>query len=464
MTSPTPPYQLDLFVNRIDELSIVNQQIQQIAQAHVQTSSVEPIINFWGVRGIGKTWLLYHLYDLYSYGSVTSSAPATATYPTLALLYSFSGQTTAPLLEHITSQLADNTIRQMASALTADEQNQLAHASATGNIDDLVVALLSLSQRFVPLILLDNTEQVSQADWGVIEPRLIEPLALSGQILIIVAGQRPIRFRRFEVRRRCLIPEKSHVRAFDLQYTRRQVSQRAPKISADVVFLHSMGNPHLTDILAQLMFKQVGGALVQPNVISVLRQGEAEMLADIPTNVVLEGVATDLRNILYHLAPLRQYRVEALRLMCQFLSAALSDSYCLRVLQTLGSYSEVVRWDRNLRAYTTDTTVRRIINQRQILEDPRAYATQHRRAHDMYQDWASQSPMVSEDFIVEMMFHLGSVFQATGDSNQLQVAASSVRNLANTHLTPTRLAHYRSMMLLDNEIINLFPSSLRYLL
>src|SRR3972149_2277290 len=58
------PYQAGLFVNRQDEIDKIKEKIRLIQSEQSVSHSV---INYWGIEGIGKSWLLHYLKDKFSY-------------------------------------------------------------------------------------------------------------------------------------------------------------------------------------------------------------------------------------------------------------------------------------------------------------------------------------------------------------------------------------------------------------
>src|SRR5438093_11087705 len=90
-------YQTDLFINRTREAEAIRKNVEQ---AQTGQSVTNPIVNFWGVSGSGKTWLLRHLQEYYNYRTGIS-----ALRPTFTLLHRFLDELAAASLEQITRTL-----------------------------------------------------------------------------------------------------------------------------------------------------------------------------------------------------------------------------------------------------------------------------------------------------------------------------------------------------------------------
>jgi hypothetical protein len=337
-------------------------------------------------------------------------------------------------------------------------------ASETGNVEALLRSLAKLSTRFVLLLLLDAADTVPASVWEELETQLIEPVVLGGNALVIVAGRRQVpRWRRFEVRRRVMEPEKSHLRAFDRQAVINQINKLDYRIPIDLLLPYTAGNPLLVEAIAwhirawtpqdkkpdQASLNQHRGDLLQ--ILSAYEQQ------------LLEHVPSDLKPVLYAVSPLRFYRLESLRFMLTKQSpeaGSRSEFYYLNTLRALDREIEVVWWDRECRAYATSETVRKVINRRWLLEDGKNYTARHGSALEMYWDWASDYAEASEDSILEIWFHLASVYLATGDLDQLRREAMEALSFAGEHLSSGHLLILQKQLEGDKELRDLLPEAL----
>ncbi|MBK8988165.1 MAG: hypothetical protein IPM39_19220, partial [Chloroflexi bacterium] len=112
--------------------------------------------------------------------------------------------------------------------------------------------------------------------------------------------------------------------------------------------------------------------------------------------------------------PLRAYRMEALRFMLKKEDDEKyqdwADGDYLRILRDLDQ-TEIVWWNKDRRAYTTDYIARRVINQQRFLAEPDLFIQSHRNAFTLYLEWANEHKITSEDFILEAWFHLANLWQ-----------------------------------------------------
>lgn len=194
-------YDPELFVDREREFQTIKIKINR---ARFHGIIDQPIVNFWGIKGIGKTWILQQIQETYSYRADSVDISEAFARSTFALLHTFSDDHATASLNYIAQSLAARALSQLSSSLGKEHEHLLLDGN-TGNIDAVIQALLMLSHHFVPILLLDNVEKVDPSHWDIIEQRLIEPLAKSECTLIVVAGRRQTsRWRSFEIRRRVI--------------------------------------------------------------------------------------------------------------------------------------------------------------------------------------------------------------------------------------------------------------------
>lgn len=463
------PYDSQHFVGRTSALQVIQKKIWE-AQAGLLTES---IANFWGVSGIGKSWLLAHLYHLYHYPAQPTADPHPP-QPSFALQLHFEQQPTTLSWPALVQRLAADTLQQLAGAsLDGETIQQLGHAATTGDGKNLIHALVRLARRHVPLLLLDNVDQLAAADWLMIEQQLIEPLARSGRVVVVLSGRRPVaRWHRFEARRRVMDANKCRLDPFDVDQMIRQVVQsRLPlALTADTLLRYSAGIPALISALARAaavwndkpaalprdgrwLEKQHGAALLQ-----LLRLAEDQ---------ILHAVPPPLRSILNRVAPLRFYRLGSLRAMVENGSSLIQpqpDSHYLYLLREL-EQTKVVWWDHAAHsyahAYVICAAARHLINARLRLEDNgRTCRALNQCAITMYWQWATADPTACEEAIREIWFHAGILASSSRQSAGLRRQAHSALTFAGLHLPHARLLALRDQLLHDDELARLLPPPL----
>lgn len=456
------PYRPSSFIERTKELETVSSKIRQ---AQTEEMIVEPVVNFWGVSGIGKTWLLQHLQHTYNFPAETpAEPPLIKLHPTFALYYTFENNANIPL-PTLARSLANQTRSQLEKVLRKEDDAALVQVINGGDIKLFTSLLRKLSRQYVPLVLLDNTEKLDGDDWTELEQELVEPLVSTNRVLVIIAGRRRApRMRRFEVRRRVMEPSETRIRPFSKDQVDRQIERQGYHISAEWLFPYTGGNPHLVDAIGQhirdwTQGHEPGRAWLDQHqndlLLPILQAYEEHLLVDIPTH---------LRTVLQAVSPLRSYRLEALRFMLATWDTQtnLPDGHYLTLLRELEQKTEVVWWSHQRRAYKTDGMVRRVMNRCLLLQNAPEYTRRHRQALQMYWEWAKEYPEASEDFILEIWFHLASLYLADKNLEDLQAGGEEARLFAQEKLTQDRWLVLQNQLLDkgDEELIALLPDQL----
>jgi len=230
------------------------------------------------------------------------------------------------------------------------------------------------------------------------------------------------------------------------------LEKRNYNIDADILLPLTAGNPRLIYELGSELQEMSRGETV--NQAFIKQHNE-------PIALILERYQQDLlKNI-----PEELY--QALRFMLN--EASKEDAYqewtdgdYLRILRNLDQ-TEIVWWNRDRRAYTTDYIARRIINQRQLLADPEVFIQWHQRAVSLYLQWAAEYPTTSEDFILEAWFHLANIWQAKPQDDTIIQQFSETLDIAKQLTTDRKLVIQEQLdphdkdTEYDNELYDLLP-------
>ncbi len=458
--NPTPSYDPDKFITRARQPEL--ERISHSVKQSLRGERIEwPVVNFWGVTGIGKSWLLQHVNYLYQPDPYKQQK-------TIVLLYKFENNESAKLTT-LARKLASSLKAQLPPELKSNEEMQRALQQASqGNHHALIHALdACTAHKLTPIILFDDTEIVNAEAWEQIEKELMEPLVLNGRILFVIAGRRYIpRWRRFEVRRRVQEPHETHLAPFSKESVKRLLEKRNYNIDADILLPLTAGNPRLIYELGSELQEMSRGETVNQAFIKQHNEPIALILERYQQDL-LKNIPEELYPYLCAIIPLRAYRMEALRFMLN--EASKEDAYqewtdgdYLRILRNLDQ-TEIVWWNRDRRAYTTDYIARRIINQRQLLADPEVFIQWHQRAVSLYLQWAAEYPTTSEDFILEAWFHLANIWQAKPQDDTIIQQFSETLDIAKQLTTDRKLVIQEQLdphdkdTEYDNELYDLLP-------
>ena len=281
-------------------------------------------------------------------------------------------------------------------------------AEKTSSPVPLVKALEALSQRCVPLLLFDETENLSNAFWRAWEVNILGPLLQTNRILVVISSRRRATYRRrVEIRRRA---NSEAVEPFSIQALQDQFDALGPPLSEQSVeqlYNLSCGNPQLAYNLWLAQVEPEKEQMVE-SALPILRAYE---------EMALKEIAHELRGYIYLLAPPRFYRMEALLVMLEKLRPSQGEPTGVALFGELRRLSdtEVVWWAEEKNAYITAPILRQVINHRQLLSESNKFRRQHRFALNMYQEWAKTYPESKPAYLPEILYHQR-MLDLTGES------------------------------------------------
>lgn len=392
----------DRFVNREVELKTVDKRIAAFRRGEVVK---QPLINFWGVADIGKTWLLKEIERRYQYDPAKDDK---LQKPTCTVYYDFDQPdlTVTAVAQSLLHTLADNLTK---SSLNSEKQNRFAQLRQSKKVEDIINFIIALSAELVFIFLLDTTEHVDDTLWEKLELKLFEPLLKSNKILLIVTGRnRAPRWKRVEVRRRATPIEKSQVQPFDQKTTTAQLHPFGLSPSAaQEIFDDSAGAPGLTTMLGYRWqhFSEADYLRERTKAWNTYIKDIFDHLSQLSETFVQMVTAV---------IPLRYYRTQALRNMLekQNYYGDTSDVFLLRTLRKLDKESHLVWWDDHQNAYVTALAARRILNRRLQIEKPAKFVKLHTIALEMYQNWAREYETSLPAYFPELLFHEATIYKA----------------------------------------------------
>lgn len=438
------------FVDREAELRLIAKLCDAAATPGGTPSGV---VNFWGIKGSGKTWLLHHLKDRYQY------RPPQFPYqkPTITAYFSF-GQDEEVRPAEVARAFSSQVLRQISHIISEAEEQLLKSVQESGALDSFVRVFRQLTDNFAPLLMLDTCENISSDVWREIELEIIEPLVRTNRVIFVVAGRQYVRqWHRFEVRRRVASFTNTLVSPFNKETALQQIQRgnyqldRSPELFVEEVYRYSGGNPFMVDLFAR-------SARTRSDIVRLINENEATLL----------GIGKDWRPLIEQLAPLRFYRGDSLRFMLAVDNSeeeSRPDNYYLSILRDLDAASEVVWWDHGKKAYITSPPVRQMINLRQSLEEETrdSFVTQHHLAIAMYKSQLEKNPRTSDDYVLEIWFHLANIYLATEDRDSLEKELREVLPLVD-RLDSDSTNSLQKALEADRELLDLLPTEMSHLL
>lgn len=406
--TPKMEFNPEKFVNHQAELEFLATKINQ---AQMGTNIQHPLVNLWGISGIGKTWLLkyteyIHRYDL--------SKTILGEKPVCAVYFDFergSDWEVTAVLRELALQFQSKLPEPFST------EQPWTEIAKDGDTDLFVKTLKKLAQKVVLILLLDTTEKLPGEFWTSFEEDVLEPLLITNQIIVVIAGRRRTpRWRRVEVRRRAAPSADGQVEAFKETDIQKQLSKIDIAVSdalAAQLFALSGGNPQLIHQIGSFLRQQTDETpksididAYQDQLKGILNTYKIHVLSDI-------GEAREQKLAqLEALSVLRFYRTEALRYMLQVNQLKPSqpaDVQLLSILRQLDETTEIVWWEDSKNGYITAPVLRKVINQLWLLEDEKLFIARHQQALDLYWHWVEQYPENRPIYLVEICYHQASI-------------------------------------------------------
>lgn len=431
-----------VFVDR-DELQLVNELVSQLRTGML---SKDAIINYSGVTGVGKTWLLLMLKHEFDFSVTTDTVTAYFSFPE-------------------TIQPRHHLLNQLMIAIAEAIQEQTGIRIQTQDSEQFVGDLRQIATSGpIPLLLLDDTERIAGNDWAYIEHKIISPLAQHGRIIIALAGRSHIpTWNDFEVRRRV---REAHVKELTKAEVQELLDKYGIDIDASLIYPYTAGNPGLIRDIVDFVEGKTSGDAIDRN---WLQKHEADLLRVLQDyrQEFIKNVPLELHPYLFAVMPLRYYRSEALAEMSKTIpiEKRLPGS-SLSILRKLDS-TEVVSWDSGRREYLTDPAGRRILNRTLLLENPKQFASQQSQALDLYKQLANKFTAASDRYILEAWFHLANLYSVTGDREAFLTEFDRWLDFARRELNVDRFEDLTCEVTpsdngnrADQEIIDLLPNDL----
>lgn len=338
MPLQSTPYRLEEFVNRESEISLVR---NKLVEAKERGWIDRPIVHFYGVPHIGKTWLMQHLALLTYTGvfvvSVDCDAAACSKVPRDMLRRECEG-----------------------SQIFRDE-----------------------SLKIPVLLLLDAADALHEEDFHWLEKEILVPLACTDQAVIVVSGQRDTpKWRQVETRRRVCYHA---LNVFAVNETSELLRKAELSANPKQVYEASGGHPGVS--------RQIAASSCSVN--DVLAEAESELMRDIPS---------EWQDVVRMISVLRFFNIGTLReflsqVIVDQAYEERSDAFYIELLDVMQLKSGWL--SHSAVGYYMSSFVRNLFWRRLRQIDPDVHYRAHKTAIDiltnnMYADSNSTALLLSE--------------------------------------------------------------------
>ncbi|GAB4535005.1 MAG: hypothetical protein Kow0063_18760 [Anaerolineae bacterium] len=451
-------YVREEFVGRRRELEEV---AQRVSQGKKGDKIDLPVLNIWGIEGCGKSWLVRDIARRYRGPGRLRKGEQKRTFTAILDFVSFDPfEWTTPCLAALLRPAVDDIAEQVGEVEQETYANLLAQieaAEAGKEIDpkDLahafVIWIVGLTGRFVPIILLDTTEQVTAHAFGELELHLIEPLARTDTVILITAGRYEVaRWRRFAVRNRQSKPIK--LGAFSPPVTDKQIRKQGFDLPGELVYGYSFGLAYASQVMATAIRELSDG---HPLDAQFLRENEHRLepwLIALDRHL-LRSVSSELADMLRALCVLRAIREEAL----PYLLADKKNGERYRDLLDELEATPLVWWDSDQGTYLMPDSLRRLLSLRLRLQEPELFSKRHRQAAEYYFHVIEKNPYDCASYLIEALYHM-----AYGYAGQLPEMLEKLLNqvLTTDNFTVGGAEFLLEKLRKDDELRAAFPDSL----
>jgi len=396
------------FADRESEQLLIHRRVEA-----AQTGEIEyPLVEFYGVVGQGKSWLLSYLAHLYWYSN--GREPSLLEKPTLSAKIDFTDFHTPPhaslLLQSLTSQIREQ-LRRAEPNVTLPPLPEDVEAAAKG----LVESVAGLTNRYVPVLVFDATEKADEdlLDW--LEKHLVYPIVRTNRAIFVFSGRLWHRWKIFEVRRRVEpreIPPLDSARDQVKGTTEllHKLKVEGAGALAQALYDYVFGHP----LASKVIFKELQELAPVGIDAHVFEENQDAIAEIIRTNVIEDRFFGELREhdylnpLLWAVCILRKFNPTPLR---HFTASFIDGEY----EQKLGGFyldairdmqdTTLVQWNSAAGGYTLDPVVRKIMAKNLSMQNDAEFRRRHAEAVRLYDDWIEQFPRNAVGFLIERTFH-----------------------------------------------------------
>lgn len=415
MSQPHPMAQAQPFANRDWELEAVLYRLDILRSGG---GVFQCVINFYGIPGIGKTRLLQEIQH--------RAQKIVASLTDLAAFrdgHRAGPEILADQMRQIEQQVGPSEIgfQKALQAFRAhpvpqDPYDEAAWYEFRQKARQVADAFALFVYRYAKqpqqpvMLLFDNSEAAVGETFDWLEYEVFSPLVQTDRILLVVAGRSPVRWKRFEVRRRVLLrklnpPENGRL----FEKPGASWAPIAPKI-IQITFNYPPANEAVVaelervPITDQETFDRRRPALIQ------------RLMAGVVEEKLLAGVDQDIRQVWRIAALLRQFDVTTLRRVLPEFEpefAGRGGNYYLPMFNRMVD-TALVEWSAERKAYVLDHTLRQFLALDLETRDPDLARRVHEYAANLYRRWLEDAPESRSARLVEWLYHQAQALRLAG--------------------------------------------------
>ena len=361
---------------------------------------------FWGAYGMGKSWLLLHLEDLYKGRALEDPGPCPVIVARLDL-----DQERSASLWHENELQRGKLIQELWMQLALQMGEGVPDLGGRASDEHWAEAFVQqvtewAASAVTPLIMLDTLDALvrrNDTSFYWLEEHLVERLAITDRVLFVFAGRGELRrWERFQVRRRVDLHRLS---SFREQEIGEELGASRPW--SRVLYQHAFGHPLAAELLGTQLEKQGIDLGAEDASVDKVEPGLAgEVLAHV-VEEALEGLEESLHHLARPASLLRWLNVESLRALVEDLGlgeANRGDAYYMRIIEALQA-QHLLYWHTNKKVYEPDPVLRALLSAYLERAHLDRFLAVHRAALSFHDRRLEKQPSYLSTFLPEIMYH-----------------------------------------------------------
>jgi len=401
---PREGYADNLFADRETEIGVVRSKIDQAQTGKVGRSLIE----FYAVKGQGKSWLLKRIFNLFALQ--TESPSGEYAKPPLVAHIDFDELDEKPTLHPflILRQLASALLqqsKQVGGISYLEEEGRASTKKLEKAVKEFVSFTKALMDDYVPVLVFDATDHADEKVMEWLEEKIVFPLIQSEQIIFIFAGRRRLFWKYFDVRRRV---DAHELPSLSIEGSAEQFKLRNqnPQIGR-LLFHFSKGHPEINwRILYGLQYDQ-GVSTVDQTAVELHHKYILERVREIIDSEFLAGLSKEAFLLLWDTCVLRRFHTAQLRYFAGLRSEQNKkrpEGDYLDLIQQMIDIA-LVHWDSDEGGYVLDATVRGVMLGNLKERDQKRFIELEKNALELYRKWVWQYRENSQYYLCEIVYH-----------------------------------------------------------
>lgn len=396
------------FADREPQLEKVKAKIEEAQDAAVAEID-KPLIEYFAVKGQGKSWLLRRIAEKFALENSIASDSVYAK-PPLTASVDFDDLVQNPALHsfEIIRTLSRQLLEQSKLKFKIphlDSKHIPSPKQYNQTVAKFVAFVQALSRSFVPILIFDSTDHADEQVLEWVEEKVVFPLIQSNKIIFVFGGRRRLFWKFYEVRRRV---DAQELLPLDEKGTAEQVKrlEQDPGV-ASLLFEYSKGHPQINRRILYALQTERGITQLGPLIFDAERKFILNSVAHIVDNQFLAGLSREAHKLTWDICVLRKFHTAALRYFAGVENEQKRkkpEGYYLDLIQEMIDLA-LAHWDSDRGGYVLDSTVRKVMVENLQDRNQSRFVKLEEDAWHMYNEWRREYPAHSQTYLLEMVYN-----------------------------------------------------------